>query len=104
MTLPEVVLWRALRRGGVAELRFRRQHPVGPYVLDSTVRRRLPVEVGRAVHDLPENAAHDERRMAWLAEHGIRVLRVPAGEVLEDESLEGVLETIAATVREGSSD
>ena len=34
MTLPEVVLWRALRRGDVAELRFRRQHPLGPYVLD----------------------------------------------------------------------
>ena len=64
----------------------------------------MAVEVDGAVHDLPEQAVHDERRMAWLGERGIRVLRVPAREVLEDESLEGVLETIAATVREGSSD
>ena len=104
MTLPEVVLWRALRGGGVAELRFRRQHPVGPYVLEFyCAAARLAVEVDGAVHDVPEQATHDERRMAWLAERGIRVLRVPAREVLRDESLDGVLETIAAIGREGSS-
>ena len=104
MTLPEVVLWRALRRGAVGRLRFRRQHPVGPYVLDFyCAAARLALEVDGVVHDLPEQAARDERRMAWLGEQGIRVLRVPAGEVLRDESLDGVLETIAAVAREGSS-
>ena len=104
MTLPEVVLWRALRRGAVGRLRFRRQHPVGPYVLDFyCAAARLAVEVDGAVHDVPEQATHDERRMAWLAERGIRVLRVPAQEVLRDESLDGVLETIAAMGREASS-
>ena len=104
MTLPEVVLWRALRRGAVGLLRFRRQHPVGPYVLDFyCAAARLAVEVDGAVHDVPEQATHDERRMAWLAERGIRILRVPAREVLRDESLDGVLETIAAMGREGSS-
>jgi very-short-patch-repair endonuclease len=101
MTLPEVVLWRALRRGGVAELHFRRQHPVGPYVLDFySAGARLAVEVDGAVHDVPEQAAHDARRLAWLDEHGIRVMRVPAREVLRDELLEGVLETIAAVATE----
>ena len=47
-------------------------------------------------------AADDERRMAWLGERGIRVLRVPAREVSRDESLDGVLETIAAMAREAS--
>ena len=80
------------------------QHPVGPYVLDFyCAAARLAVEVDGAVHDLPEQAARDARRMAWLAERGIRVVRVPAWEVLKDESLEGVLETIAAVGREGSS-
>jgi very-short-patch-repair endonuclease len=104
MTLPEVVLWRALRRGAVAELRFRRQHPLGPYVLDFyCAAARLAVEVDGAVHDLPEQAAHDEKRIAWLGEQGIRLLRVPAREVLRDESLEGVLATIAAMARERPS-
>ncbi|MGH6925009.1 MAG: DUF559 domain-containing protein, partial [Propylenella sp.] len=31
MTLPEVVLWQTLRAGRVGGLRFRRQHPIGPY-------------------------------------------------------------------------
>jgi very-short-patch-repair endonuclease len=101
MTLPEVVLWRALRRGAVAELRFRRQHPVGPYVLDFyCAEARLAVEVDGAVHDLTEQAGHDARRLAWLDEQGIRVMRVPAREVLRDESLAGVLETIAAVAAE----
>jgi very-short-patch-repair endonuclease len=34
MSLPEVVLWQALRKGRLADLRFRRQHPIGPYILD----------------------------------------------------------------------
>jgi hypothetical protein len=38
MTLPEVLLWQALRRRQLDGLLFRRQHPVGPYVLDSTAR------------------------------------------------------------------
>ena len=97
MRLREVVLWRALRRGGVAQLRFRRPHPIGAYVLDFyCAQARLAVEVDGAVHDVPEQAAHDERREAWLGEQGIRVLRVAARDVLRDETLEGVLETIVA--------
>ncbi len=34
MSLPEIVLWQALRKGRLAGLRFRRQHPIGPYILD----------------------------------------------------------------------
>ena len=34
MSLSEIVLWQALRKGRLAGLRFRRQHPIGPYILD----------------------------------------------------------------------
>ena len=34
MSLPEIVLWQALRKGRLAGLRFRRQHPIGPYIFD----------------------------------------------------------------------
>ena len=100
LTLPEVVLWQALRGGRVGGLRFRRQHPVGPYVLDFYCpSARLAVEVDGAAHDLPEQAARDRRRDAWLADQGIRGLRVLAADVLDEERREGVLDTIAAAGR-----
>ena len=92
MTLPEVVLWQALRQGNLAGLRFRRQHPIGPYILDFyCAAARLAVEVDGMAHDAAAGTQHDERRDAWLAERGVKVLRVVAADVLRDESFEGVL-------------
>jgi very-short-patch-repair endonuclease len=92
MTLPEVVLWRWLRGGKLKGLRFRRQHPIGPYILDFYCPAvRLAVEVEGVAHDNVEQVRHDERRVAWLAKRNISVLRVAANDVLKDEKLEGVL-------------
>jgi very-short-patch-repair endonuclease len=100
MSLPEVILWGHLRGGRLAGLRFRRQHPIGPYILDFyCAEARLAVEVEGWVHDSPEQALHDERRQAWLARRNIRMLRVPAKEVLKDEELEGVLLMIEQAAR-----
>ncbi len=98
LTLPEVLLWRLLRRKAIDGLRFRRQHPLGPYVLDFYCpSARLCVEVdGRASHDLPSQTEHDLRRDVWLAEQRIRVLRIPAADILDPARLPGVLETIRA--------
>jgi very-short-patch-repair endonuclease len=85
MSLPEVILWEPLRRGGLDGMRFRRQHPVGPYVLDFyCAASRLAIEVDGVVHDLPGQMHHDNRRDAWLARRGIRTLRIAASDVLED--------------------
>jgi very-short-patch-repair endonuclease len=95
LSLPEVVLWQHLRGRHLAGLRFRRQHPVGPYILDFyCAESQLCVEVDGASHDNPERATHDERRAAWLEDRGIRVLRVPAAEVLSERTLGGVLKMI----------
>jgi very-short-patch-repair endonuclease len=84
MTLPEVLLWNALRAASDG-FRFRRQHPVGPYVLDFFCPSvRLAVEVDGAAHDMGDNPARDEQRDAWLERQGIRTLRIPAREVLAD--------------------
>ena len=92
MTLPEVLLWNALRRRSISELRFRRQHPVGPYILDFFCpSARLAVEVDGAVHDTGTQARHDERRNDWLAARHIRVLRVAAADILKADRLEWVL-------------
>ena len=80
MSLPEVLLWRQLR---LAEVKFRRQHPLGPYVLDFYCpAARLVVEVDGMAHDMGERPQRDELRAAFIAERGLRLVRIPAAEVL----------------------
>ena len=82
MTKPERLLWAALRRKQ-AGLRFRSQHPAGPFVLDFYCpSAKLCVEIDGAQHDL--TTASDDRRDRWLARQGIRVIRIPARDVLAD--------------------
>ncbi len=91
MTLPEVLLWQALRRRRLAGLRFRRQHPIGPYILDFyCTSTRLAVEIDGSVHDSAEQIRHDERRSAWFASRNIKVVRIAAADILKRESLEFV--------------
>jgi very-short-patch-repair endonuclease len=95
MTLPEVVLWSVLRGARIDGLRFRRQHPIGPYVLDFYCpSARLCVEIDGAVHALDAQAGHDRERDAWLAQNGIRVLRVAAADVLDDRCIDDVVRSI----------
>ena len=102
MTLPEVQLWQALRGRAVGGLRFRRQHPMGPYVLDFYAPAvKLAVEVDGSAHDLPDVVRKDAARDTWLTERGIRVLRVNAADVLDMERRLGVLDTITATAQSG---
>ena len=98
MTLPEVIIWTALRGRRLDGIRFRRQHPVGSYILDFYCEDALlAVEVDGQGHAHPDAVAHDERRTAWLNRQGISVMRIPAREVLED--LEDVLLRIQRRVR-----
>ena len=96
MTEPERVLWALLRRRQQA-LRFRRQHAMGPYILDFYCSEaRLCIEIDGIAHASPEAAAHDERRTKWLTDQGIRVLRFNANDILKDENLPGVFTAIEA--------
>ncbi len=84
LTPPEARLWTALK-GRQLGVRFRRQHPVGVYILDFyCASAKLAVEVDGMIHYEPERAAHDARRTAWLAGRGIRVVRIEAARVRDD--------------------
>jgi len=93
LTPPEARLWTQIKSGGLEGLKFRRQHPVGPYILDFYCHAaRLAVEVDGAGHDDPDQIAHDERRSRWLATQGVEVLRVRSTDVRDH--LDGVLALI----------
>ena len=83
MSLPEVLLWIALRKRQASGLRFRRQHPIGPYILDFYCEEaKLAVEIDGDSHSHGNQPQKDVRRDAWLAEQGVRPFRLPAHEVL----------------------
>ncbi|HLY77880.1 MAG TPA: DUF559 domain-containing protein [Caulobacteraceae bacterium] len=99
MSLPEVILRQGLRGGRLEGLSFRRQHPMGAYVLDFYCdAAKLAVEVDGAHHTLGDNPTRDAERDAWFAARGIETLRIPAPYVLAD--LSGPLANILAKARE----
>ena len=82
MSLPEMLLWRLLRVTR-RELRFRRQHPIGPYVADFYCpRAKMVIEVDGATHDYSQDA--DCKRDAYMAALGLRVVRISGADVLAD--------------------
>jgi very-short-patch-repair endonuclease len=82
LSLPEKLLWVRIRRN---ELNFRRQHPIGEYVLDFYCpAAKLAIEVDGAAHDFGDRPDRDNRRAAWLKGEGIEVVRIPAKDVLRD--------------------
>ena len=63
MTVAESMLWRALRDSRLGGLKFRRQVPIGRYVVDFlSVESRLIVELDGPPHDDPMQRAHDDAR------------------------------------------
>ncbi|HEX7783319.1 MAG TPA: DUF559 domain-containing protein [Sphingobium sp.] len=97
MSLPEVLLWQALRKRPDGA-KFRRQHPAGVYVLDFYCDEvRLAIEVDGEAHGRGARPARDDVRDVWLATQGVTVMRVPAAEVLRD--LDTVVGGIVARVR-----
>lgn len=97
-TEAEKRLWRLLRSRQFADLKFRRQHPLGPFVLDFyCAKARLAIELDGGQHNEPTGIAADARRTQWLQAQGVSVLRFWNNDVLADP--EGVLSLIAQALR-----
>ncbi len=82
-TEAERLLWKYLRRRQLDGHRFRRQHPIGPYVVDLyCFEARLAIELDGGQHS--EQTERDAERTAFLESEGVRVLRFWNSEVLGD--------------------
>jgi very-short-patch-repair endonuclease len=85
LSLPEVRLWSRLRKRVPGQPVLRRQHPIGPCVLDFyCAKANLAVEIDGISHDMGNRPERDQRRDAWLKKHGVTVMRIPAAELLQD--------------------
>ena len=74
----ETILWRALRDRRCDDAKFRRQTPIGSFIVDFVCfEKRLVIEVDGPSHGSAEQQAKDDERDAWLREQGFRILRLP---------------------------
>jgi very-short-patch-repair endonuclease len=99
LTEPELKLWNELRAHRLMGLAFRRQMPIGSYIVDfACPSHRLIVEVDGAGHAHSGQIAHDQTRDAALRALGWTVLRVGNDEVLKD--IDAVCTAIVRTIGE----
>src|SRR3989442_531668 len=92
-TVPERILWSVLRNRSLGGLKFRRQYPIGRYIVDFCCHEaRLIVELDGESHEGQQR--RDNRRQEYLEQQGYRVFRVTNDDV--STNLEGVALGIAA--------
>ncbi|WP_248304706.1 endonuclease domain-containing protein [Breoghania sp. L-A4] len=103
MTDAERKLWNVLRAHRLGGIGFRRQMPVGRYIVDfAAPTHRLVIELDGSQHAEEANAARDGVRDAWFEAAGWRVIRFWNGEVMNN--LDGVCETIWIEAKRGGGD
>jgi very-short-patch-repair endonuclease len=89
----ERILWRALNELPIEGTHFRRQAPIGPYVVDFFCpTKRLVVELDGGHHSEDATAKRDSERQAWLEQEGYRVIRFWNSDITSD--LRAVMEKI----------
>jgi very-short-patch-repair endonuclease len=98
LTSQEVKLWVRLREWKHLGFHFRRQAPIGPYIVDFvSFRSRLVIEADGGQHGMSKGVESDRSRDDFLRSQGFQVLRFWNSDI--DANLEGVLETIFSALK-----
>ena len=101
-TDAEQLMWMLLRGRRFCGFKFRRQHPLGRYILDFfCLDAMLAVELDGGGHNQAEQAEYDEERTKELESSGIRVIRFWNNDVLKHT--DAVLEALYAALQNGPS-
>jgi very-short-patch-repair endonuclease len=102
-TDAERILWDELRSRRFAGFKFRRQQPIGPYILDFFCREpALAIELDGGQHSNDDAKAYDRQRREYLRSMGVAELRFWNDELTRN--LEGVLRKIADTLNSVSEE
>jgi very-short-patch-repair endonuclease len=97
LTPQEVKLWVKLRELKTLGFHFRRQAPIGRYIVDFvSFRSQLVIEADGGQHGMPEGASSDQVRDVFLRSQGFRVLRFWNSDI--DANLQGVMESILSAL------
>ena len=97
-TLAEQKLWLQLRDRRLAGVKFRRQMPIGPYIVDFiSLEQKLIIEVDGSQHNETAGRQNDGARTAYLNQQGFRVIRVWNNDVLS--RMEAVLKLLLLSLR-----
>jgi len=91
LTDAEKKLWAVIRKRQINDLKFRRQQPIGNYIVDFVCfEKKIIIEIDGGQHN--ENKNYDLRRSKWLEGQGFIVIRFWNNEILEN--IEAVLEAL----------
>jgi very-short-patch-repair endonuclease len=94
-TEAEKLLWERLRGRRIEGVKFRRQQPIGPYVVDFvSFEKKLIIELDGGQHKIQKN--EDEKREKWFEQRGFRIFRFWNCDIFEN--FEGVLERVRKMV------
>ena len=97
-TKQELILWKLLRNHVINNLKFKRQYPIGNYIVDCVCKEKwLSIELDGGQHNEPNNISYDEERTKYLNNRGYRVLRFWNTDI--DKNLKGVYEMILQAVK-----
>jgi very-short-patch-repair endonuclease len=92
LTPQELGLWLRLRDRKLGGFRFRRQHPMGPYILDFYCpEARLAIEIDGYSHGVEGAAERDARRDAWLLARNVETLRISTEMAKDPEAAAGFI-------------
>ena len=76
-------LWSKLRSRQFENLKFRRQHPIGKYIVDFvSIEKKIVIEVDGGHHNEQHNVENDKQRTDWLESEGFCVIRFWNSDVL----------------------
>ena len=99
MTDAERWLWQRLRNRELGGFKFRRQHAVGPFIVDfACVEKKVVIELDGGQHS--ENLESDAKRSKYLQKHGYRIVRFWNNEVLKEG--ESILNEILSYLNDSS--
>jgi very-short-patch-repair endonuclease len=96
-SVVEERLWEELRDRAFQGVRFRRRHPLGPFIAGFySAEHRLVIEIDGAAHSDPNVHDHDQVRDGWLQTHGIHTICIPGAAVMYD--IDAALAAIARAI------
>ena len=97
-TREEDILWQLLRNRQFMGLKFKRQFPIGNYIVDFVCEeKKLVIEIDGGQHNIPDNVKADKERTNYINSKGYRVVRFWNNDI--NQNIEGVYEALLSMVR-----